>query len=213
MIDDNIARKALRVEADDDDLVFDKNQHTYEVFKFPPVDKGDKHTIKRASGAVPPPPLVASVVMPPLAQSPLPADVQDVQMDPAELAVTQDIPPPRTPPPSSVPAVNVTSPLSPPRAPPVETPPPLFSDIGDQGATDMDLDTDTTSAEGLPHQMEKLNTAGTFIFLIILLFLTYSLHLAAASDTDEVPPLLVNKGMYLLACFYPSFCLHVFRRA
>ncbi len=173
MIDDNIARKALRLEADDDDLVFDENQHTYEVFKLPPVDKGDKHTIKRASGAVPPPPLVASVVQPPLAQPPPPADVQDVQMDPAEPAVAQDIPPPRTPPPASVPAVNVTSPLSPPRAPPVESPRPLFSDIGEQGATDMDLDMDTTSAEGLPDQMEKLNTACTFIFLFILIFLSF----------------------------------------
>lgn len=174
MIDANLARKAQRKEADDDDLVFDENQHTYEVFKLPPVDKGDKHTIKQASGVVPPPPLVASVVLSPLARPPPPpAYVQDVQMDPVEPAVAQDAPLPRTPPPSSVPAVNVTSPLSPPRAPPVESPRPLFSDIGEQGATDMDLDTDTTSAEGLPDQMEKLNTACTPIFLFILLLFNY----------------------------------------
>ncbi len=93
-------------------------------------------------------------------------------MHPVKPVAALDITPPCTPP-LSIPEVNMTSPLSPLMYPLAKLAPPLFSDIGAQGATAMDLDTDTTSAEGLPDKMEKLNATCGSIFLLFLLFLNY----------------------------------------
>ncbi len=75
VIDENPTRKAQHKEADDNDLVFDKNKRTYKVFMLPLAEPGNKHTIKRTPEVVLAPPLPASIVQPPLAQHPPPVHI------------------------------------------------------------------------------------------------------------------------------------------
>lgn len=59
--------------------------------------------------------------------------------------------------PSSIPKLNITSPMLPSHTPPnVFDIPPLFSSIGEQEVNNMDMDTESTSTKALQDKMKKI---------------------------------------------------------